>query len=191
MSLPQLKEVTANLTGGGKENETGTGKKPFSKPLYQKYTHAFINDPANAVTRPGPDGKPIKINVREAVVADVRKTVENAGYPQKSEIGVLENTEIATKNISGFVPDMIVGWLRENRKFIIPPFDGCSGAQLYVQPVKGKTRVVATRNMETGEPTGTSTITTTDHLVIRCKSAPPADCVTKVRKDVNGKVISQ
>ena len=53
------------------------------------------------------------VNVSELIRNDLKKTIDNAKYPQKSEAGVLDSTEIVTKGLSEAIPYIV---------FFFPPF---------------------------------------------------------------------
>ena len=184
-----FKDVLGHLKGGGKENETITGKKSFSHSGFQQFVNALVNDPSHKVTHYDKDQNPVTTNIRERVVSDLKQSIQNAGYPQKSEMSIVNNSEIATKNLATIIPSIVMEYMKTGRKFPLPRQENSSG-EIYLHNVNGKTRTVPVRDMKTGKPLGTSTIETQAYVQVRVKSPPPKHLVTKTRKDVNGNIVN-
>jgi hypothetical protein len=172
----------------GKANETITGKGSFSKTVFANFVNAHANDKEAKIPFLGKDGKAAGININELLLADAKKTITNAKYPQKSELGVLDKSELATDGLAEAIPAIVTEWLRTGKKFPLLPQKEFAGT-LYLVKVPARTKVVTVRNFQTREKTGTSTITTKDSIQVRAKSPVPAHLVTKVKRDLNGKVI--
>jgi hypothetical protein len=182
-------DVLADLKGKDKVNTPLTGKGPFSAPGFSAYVAAMANDKTYKVPIYNKStGKTEPTSVHELFVQDAKKTAANAGYPQKAEAGVYNDSEIATNGISQAIKILADGWLETGRKFPLLDKPNRSG-YVYLQPVKGGVKESKIRDMKSGQPIGTTTTTTKDHVAVRAKSQVPAALTSKVRKDLNGKVV--
>jgi len=184
-----VQEVLAKIKGTGRETETLTNKASFSSSAWGDLVHAMANDPNYKFSSVGKNGAKVETSINALLVADAKKTSDNAKWPQKSEAAVLEKVEISTKGLQEVIPKVVTEFLRTGKKFPIaqqPDFMG----DIYLAAIPGKTRTVNVRDIKTKTDIGTTTTITKDWVQIRAKSPTPKDRVTKIRKDVDGKVIN-
>lgn len=187
--MKMVNEVLEKVKGKDKVNETLTGKGAFSKAGFSDVVSAMVNDTTFKVTTYGKDGKPNgSINVSELIRSDLKKTLEKAKYPQKSEAAVLDTCEIVTNGIAEAIPYIVEEQLKCGKKFDLPQQPKFGGS-VYLGDVKGKVKEVQVRDPKTQANLGTCTITSKDSVQIKTKSPVPTFLQSKVRKDVNGKVI--
>lgn len=184
-------EVFGKAKGGAdKVNDLLTGKGSFSKQGFSDAVNAMVNDTTFKVTTYGKDGKPNgQVSLSELIRSDIKKTVEKAGFPQKSEAAVLDTAEVATKGLAEAVPHMVMEYMKMGKKFDLPQQPKVGGS-IYLADVKGKSKTSKIRDIKTKQELGTVDITTKDSVQIRAKSPVPTYLQTKVRKDTNGKVVN-
>lgn len=183
-----MSDILKELKGNDNDKAL-TGKGAFSGPGFAGFVNAMANDRNYKVDVFNKStGKEEKVSISELFVNDAKKTIANANYPQKSEIGVVDETTIATNGVAQAIPHIVNAWLRTGRKFPLPDQKDQTGF-IYLANVPGKTKEVAVRDMKTGEANGSTVITTKDHIQIRAKSSAPKHLTSKVRKDKNGKTI--
>jgi len=187
--MKTVNEVLTKIKGAGNVGKTLTGKGSFSRDGFKSLTTALVNDTKHKVVTQGKDGKPVSINLSELIRADLKRTAKNAGYPQPSEAAVYDTCEIVATGLAEAIPHIVSAQIQCGKKFTIPSTDKFIG-DIYLAPVKGKTKVVPVRDFKTKEDMGTTTITTKDSIQVRSKSPVPAHLQTKVRKDRTGKVIN-
>lgn len=184
-----VNEVLEKMKGKDKVNDILTGKGAFSKTGFSDVVSAMVNDTTFNVTTFGKDGKPNgTVNISDMIRSDLKKTLEKAKYPQKSEAGVLDTCEIVTTGLAEAIPYIVEEQLKCGKKFDLPQ-QPTFGGSVYLGDVKGKTKEVQVRDPKTQQNLGTCTITTKDSVQVKTKSPVPTFLQTKVRKDVNGKVI--
>lgn len=184
-----VNEVLEKMKGKDKVNDILTGKGAFSKIGFSDVVSAMANDTTFNVTTFGKDGKPNgTVNISDMIRSDLKKTLEKAKYPQKSEAGVLDTCEIVTTGLAEAIPYIVEEQLKCGKKFDLPQ-QPTFGGSVYLGDVKGKTKEVQVRDPKTQQNLGTCTITTKDSVQVKTKSPVPTFLQTKVRKDVNGKVI--
>lgn len=189
--MKTVTEVLGKAKGGeDKINDILTGKGPFSKAGFSDTVNALINDSTFKIKQYDKDGKPAgEVSVSELIRNDLKKTVAKAGYPQKSEAGVLDTAEISTSGIAEAIPYIVMEQMKQGKKFDLPSQPNVVGS-IYLADVPGKTKTSEIRDINTKEKLGTVTTTTKDSIQIRAKSPVPAACVvSKVRKDLNGNVV--
>jgi len=184
-----MKDFLGEIKGKGNEDKTMTGKGSFSTATFSKFVHAAINDRDYRVTSVGKDGKRTEMCLSDLITGDIKKTVTDAKYPQKSEIGILDSADIATAGLAKAISPLVTEWVKTARKFPLQPQAEFAG-DIYLASVPGKTKVVNVRDIKSGANIGTTTITSQDSVQVRSKSPVPSHLVHKVRRDVNGKVIS-
>ncbi len=175
-----VNETLTKIKGEGNADKVLTGKGSFSKQGFGELVNAFANDTT---------AKTGDVNISELLRADLKKTVELAKYPQKSESNVLDTCEIKTDNLSKVIPLLVAEQLKCGKKFDLPSTDTMQGS-LFLAPVAAGSKTKQIRDMKTGEPLGTVDITNKEYVKVQAKSPAPKNLVTKVRKDVNGKVIN-
>lgn len=189
--MKTVMDVLKQIKGEGNETNTLTGKGAFSSQSFGSFVNALANDKDFMVkSYDKAQGKEVERNVRELLVADAKKTLDNAKYPQKSESAVLNTTELATNGLAQVIPTIVGEWLRTGKKLPLPDQKDFNGS-IYLMPVKGKTKTVTVRDIKTKEVLGTAEITTQDSVQVRVKSPVPSHLQQKVRKDVNGKIINK
>lgn len=175
---------------GDKINQICTGKGAFSASGFSDLVGAMANDTTFSITTYDKNGQPNgSVNVSELIRADLKKSVANAKYPQKSEESILDSSEICTKGIAKAIPYIVEEYLMSGKKFDLPQQANFQGS-IYLADVPGKTKVSKVRDIQTKKELGTSVTTTKDSVQVRVKSPVPKNCVvSKVRKDLNGKVV--
>ena len=190
--MKTVTEVLEKAKGADKISDICTGKGPFSASGFGDLVSSLANDTTFKVKTFDKDGKPNgEVSLSELIRDDIKKSVEKAKYPQKSEAGVFDSSEIVTKGIATAIPYIVMEQLKCGKKFDLPNQPNVQGS-IYLADVKGGTKVSQVRDIKTGEDIGTSTKTTTDYIQVRANSPAPASCVvSKIRKDKNGKVIQQ
>lgn len=189
--MKKAMDVLTQIKGEGNAAKTLTGKGAFSSPAFSSFVNALANDKEfKFKSFDKATGKEKETNISELLVADAKKTIENAKFPQKSEVGVLNTTEIATNGLAQVIPAIVTEWLRTGKKFPLVDQKDFNGS-INLMPVKGKTKTITVRDMKTWVPVGTVDVTTKDSVQVRAKSSVPAHLQTKVRKDMNGKVVTK
>ena len=186
--MKMVNDVLSKIKGEKAVTSTLTGKGSFSKQGFCDLTSALVNDTTFKVKSLAKDGQLVETSISELLRKDLKKTLENAKYPQKSEAGVLDTCEISTSGLAEAIPFIVQEQIRCGKKFDLPAQPDMGGS-IYLAPNPGKTKEVQVRDMKTGENAGTTTITTKDSVQIRAKSPVPKHLQTKVRKDVNGNII--
>lgn len=188
--MKTVNEVLGKIKGEDKVNEVLTGKGSFSKSGFADTVNALVNDTTFGIKAYDKDGNVTgTINISEMIRSDIKKSIENAKYPQKSEVGVLDSSEIVTKGLAEAIPYIVMEQMKAGKKFDLPNNQNVVGS-IYLADVPGKVRETEVRDILTKENLGTSITTTKDSVQIRTKSPVPNSCiVSKVRKDVNGNVI--
>ncbi len=188
--MKTVKDTFSKLKGGDdKVTSMLTGKGAFSKAGFQDTVSALANDSSFKIPTYSKDGKKVgEINISELLRSDIKKTLEKAKYPQKSEAGVLDSSEIVTTGLAEAIPHIVMQQMMQGKKFDLPAQPAVQGS-IYLAPVAGKTKTISVRDPKTQENLGSATITTKDSVQIRAKSPVPDHLTTKVRKDKNGKVI--
>lgn len=184
-------DVFGKAKGTDKINDVLTGKGAFSKAGFADSVNALANDTSFQIKQFDKDGKQTgTINLSELLRADLKATVQKAGYPQKTEAAVLDSAEIVTKGIAEAIPYIVMEQLKQGKKFDLPAQPNVQGS-VYLAPVKGKVKTSKIRDIQTKQELGTVTTTTKDSVQVRVKSPVPNACVvSKVRKDLNGKVVT-
>lgn len=167
-----------------------TGKGAFSKTGFADTVNALANDTTFKVKTFGKDGKPNgEVSISELIRNDVKKTLANAKYPQKSEAAVIDTADICTAGIAEAIPYIVMEQIKMGKKFDLPAQANVATSSIYLNPVAGKEKTVQVRDPKTQANMGTCTITTKDSVQVRTKSPVPTHLQTKVRKDPNGKII--
>ena len=188
--MKMVDDVLGKVKGEKNVTETLTGKGSFSKQGFCDLTSALVNDTTFKVKSIDKAGNVVETSVSELIRNDLKKTLANAKYPQKSEAGVLDTVEINTDGLAQAIPFIVQEQIRCGKKFDFPAQKDMGGS-IYLAANPGKTKEVQVRDMKTGENVGTTTITTKDSVQIRAKSPVPKHLQTKVRKDVKGNVITK
>ncbi|MDE7345340.1 MAG: hypothetical protein K2N48_01205, partial [Muribaculaceae bacterium] len=147
--MKNVQETLGKIKGEDRVDAILTGKGSFSQSGFGDMVSALANDTTHQVTTYGKDGKPNgSMNISEMLRADLKKTIAKAGYPQKSEAGVLDNVEICTTNLSKVIPAIVMEQLKCGKKFDLPPAPGVQGS-IYLAPVKAKVKTVKVRDPKT------------------------------------------
>lgn len=187
--MKTVNETLGKIKGEGKLDDVMTGKGAFSKAGFSDTVNALVNDTTFKVKTFGKDGQVNgEVSISDLIRDDLKKTLANAKYPQKSEAAVLDTTEICTKGLAEAIPYIVMEQMKCGKKFDLP-VQANVGGSIYLANVPGKVKEVQIRDPKTQQNLGTATITTKDSVQIRAKSPVPAHLQTKVRKDANGKVI--
>jgi hypothetical protein len=188
--MKTVNEVLGKIKGSDKITETLTGKASFSKTGFEDVVSALANDTTFKIPvyNKNTGKQEGDINVSELLRADMKKTLEKAKYPQKSEASVLDTCEISVKGLAEAIPYIVNEQIRTGKKFDLPQGEKYQGS-VYLADVKGKVRDVNIRDPKTQENLGTCTITTKDSVQVKTKSGVPKYLSDKVRKDKSGNVI--
>lgn len=185
-----VNDVLTKVKGEGKVDEMLTGKGVFSKSGFSDLTNALVNDSTYKIKTYDKDGNAAgELSVSELIRSDLKKTLEKAKYPQKSEAAVLDNCEIVTNGLAEAIPQIIMQQLATGRKFDLPIGERVQGS-IYLKDVPAAVKEVSVRDPKTQQNLGTCVITTKDSVAVAAKSPVPAHLQSKVRKDTSGKVIS-
>jgi len=187
-----VKDVLGKIKGENKINDVLTGKGAFSQSGFGDMVNAFANDPTFKIKQYDKAGKVIgEVSMSELIREDLKKTIEKAKYPQKSEAAVLDNCEIVTAGLSKFITQAAMQWIAAGKKLDLPAMPKVAGS-IYLANVPGKTKTdVPIRDPKTKQTLGSITTTTKDSIQIRAKSPVPEYLKTSVRKDTSGKVINK
>lgn len=184
-------EVLGKIKGEDKVNDILTGKGSFSQQGFADTVSALANDTTFKIKTFGKDGAPTgDVSISELIRSDIKKTLEKAKYPQKSEAAVLDTAEIVTTGISKAIPYIVMEQIKCGKKFDLPSLPNVGGS-IYLNKVPGKVRTTQVRDPKTQQNLGTVEITTKDSIQIRAKSPVPKSLQTKIRKDPNGKVVTK
>lgn len=188
--MKMVNELLTETKGAGKINDVMTGKAPFSNKGFGDMVSALANDTTFKIPTYDKDGnKTGDVSISQLIRDDIKATVDKAKYPQKSEAGVFDSSEIVTKGIAEAVPYIVMEQLKQGKQFNLPAQPNVVGS-VYLADVEGKTRTSDVRDIQTNTKTGTVTVTTKDYVQVRAKSPAPSSCVvSKVRKDLNGNVV--
>lgn len=165
-----------------------TGRGVFSKSGFADLVHSLVNDPSYKVGSVNKDGSKNELSVHDAIVADLKKTLDTAKYPQKAEAGVLDTVEISTKNLAEVIPHIVMEQIKTGKKFDLPVQENVVGG-IYLADNPGKVKTGQIRDMKTGQVTGSYEVTYQDSVQIRAKSPVPKSLQKKVKKDLNGNVV--
>lgn len=187
-----VNDVLEKIKGKDKINTILTGKGSFSKQGFSDVVNAMANDTTFKIKTYDKNGQNTgDVNISELIRSDLKKTIANAGYPQKSEVSVLDSADICVKGLSEAIPYMVMQQIAAGKKFDLPSQPNVVGS-IYLADVKGKVKTSEVRDPQTQTKLGTVTTTTKDSIQVRAKSPVPNACVvSKVRKDVNGNVIKK
>jgi hypothetical protein len=187
--MKTVNETLGKIKGQDKIQDVIPGKGAFSKTGFADTVSALVNDTTFAVKTYNKDGSESgTMSISELIRSDLKKTVAKAGYPQKTEAGILDTCEIVTEGLSTAIPQIVMEQMKAGKKFDLPTQEKCSGS-VFLSTVPGKQKIVKIRDPKTQENLGTAEITTQDSIQIRTKSPVPEHLQTKVRKDANGKII--
>ena len=119
--MKTVNEVFTKSKGEGKVNDTLTGKGSFSKQGFGDVVNAMINDTTFKVKTYGKDGKVSnEFNISELIRNDIKKTMEKAKYPQKSEAAVFDTCEIITNGLAEAIPYIVEEHIKQGKKFDLP-----------------------------------------------------------------------
>lgn len=184
--MKTVQDTFAKTKGPDKVTEILTGKGTFSKTGFADTVSALANDTTFKIPTYDKNGqKNGEICVADLIRSDVKKTIEKAKYPQKSEAGVLDSSEIVTSGLAEAIPHIVMQQLAQGKKFDLPNQPTMQGS-IHLAPVKGKTKEVKVRDPKTQQNLGTAVITSKDSIQLRAKSPVPKFLQTKKRIDPNG-----
>lgn len=186
-------EVLGKAKGGDdRVSDILTGKGAFSKAGFSDTVSALANDTSFKIKQFDKDGKVTgEVSLSDMIRNDFKKTITKAGYPQKSEVGVLDTAEISTAGIAEAIPYIVMEQLKQGKKFDLPAQPNVVGS-IYLANVPGKVKTSDIRDIQSNQKVGTVTTTTKDSIQVRAKSPVPNSCiVSKVRKDLDGKVVNK
>jgi hypothetical protein len=183
-------DVLVKLKGKEKVNETICGKGAYSNKGFEDLFHVLANDTTFEVSKIDKDGKEVKYNLSAPIRESCKKTISNAKYPQKSELDVVNTSEIDTKDWVDCFKHAVDVWMSCGRKFDLLNKSDRNGS-IYLVKVPPKKKTVNVHDIKTKENLGTTTISTEEYTQLRVKSHVPKHLQTKVRRDVNGKIITK
>lgn len=184
-----VNEVLGKIKGEDKINDIITGKGNFSKQGFADTVSALANDTTFKIKTFDRNGKDTgTVCLSELFRNDIKKTIEKAGYPQKSEAGVLDTTEIVTSGIASAIPYIVMEQIKCGKKFDLPNTEKSVGS-IFLKDVPGKVKESNIRDPHTQKNIGSVTTTSKDNVQIRAKSSIPKYLQRKVRKDVDGKIV--
>lgn len=184
-----VNDVFAKLKGADNVSKTLTGKGSFSRQGFGDLVNALANDTGFKV-KEFHDGKEVSLNLSELIRSDIKKSIANAKFPGKTELGVVDSSEVCTSGLSKAIPFIVHQQIATGRKFSLPPQKDMGG-DIYLAKVPGRTKTVLVRDIKSKQPLGDTTITTKDSIQVRAKSPVPKHLQTKVRRDLQGKVINK
>jgi hypothetical protein len=186
-----LNDVLEKYKGKGNADKTICGKNAFSKQLFEEIIHGLVNDTTYQVEYLDKKGNVVKQNLSEPFRESILKNnTTRAKYPQKSELAVYDNLEINTKSIADISLHAIDLLLSCGKKVDLPSKKDRNGS-IYLAKVPKKEKTMSVRDIKTKENLGTTTIKTEEYVQIRSKSPVPKHLQTKVRRDINGKIITK
>ena len=184
-----VNEVLTKVKGEGKQTDILTGKGSFSATGFGDLVSAMANDTTFKVKQYDKEGKVCgELSISELIREDLKKTLEKAKYPQKSEAAVLNNCEIVTNGMAKAIPYLVMQQISCGKKFDLPAAPKVAGS-IYLANVPGKVKESQIRDPKTQTNLGSVTTTYKDSIAIKAKSPVPAYLQTKVRKDPSGKVV--
>ena len=188
--MKTVNETLGKIKGEDKINDILTGKGSFSKQGFADTVSALANDTTFKIPTYDKNGaKTGEVSISELIRSDVKKTLDKAKYPQKSEADIIDSSEIVTSGLAEAIPHIVMTQIAAGKKFDLPNQPNMVGS-LYLADVSGKVKESKVRDMQTKQEVGTVTTTTSDYIQLRAKSPVPKACiVSKVRKDLNGKTI--
>lgn len=190
--MKTVKEVYENAKGKGKVSDILTGKGSFSKAGFADTVSALANDNTFKIKTYDKNGTAVgEVSISELIRSDIKKTMDKAKYPQKSEVAVMDSAEIVTAGLAQAIPFIVMEQMKQGKKFDLPNNPEVVGS-IYLANVPGKTKTSKVRDIKTKQEIGTTTVKTKDSIQVRAKSPVPAACViSKVRKDMNGNVVNK
>lgn len=188
--MNMAKDVLKKMKGTDKIDEVIPGKGAFSKQGFSDLVNAIANDTTFTV-KTYSDGKETgEINISELLRADLKKTLEKAKYPQKTEAGVLDNCEISTSGLAQAIPLLVMEQMKCGKKFDLPQQEKAVGS-IYLAESKPSVKTVKTRDPKTQKELGTCETTNQACLQIKAKSPVPKHLQKKVHRDPSGKIIQK
>lgn len=189
-----MKNVTDVLTkekGADKLADMKTGKGAFSQAGFADLVSAMANDTTYKIPTYDKEGnKTGDVNISSLIREDLKKTVQKAGNPQKSEAGVFDTCEVYTSGLAKAIPQIVMQQLGTGRKFDLPVQEKVNGS-IYLADVEGKVKETNVRSPKDQVPMGRVVTTSKDWIQVRTKSSTPKHLQTKVHYDVNGKLINK
>ena len=186
--MKMVKDVLAK-SKGDKINEIIPGKGAFSATGFTDLVTAMVNDTTFKIPTYSKDGKKEgEGSVSELIREDLKKTLEKAKYPQKSEQAVIDNCEIVANGLAKAIPYLVMQQMASGKKFDLPPMPKVQGS-VFLQNVSGRVKESQVRDPKTQQNLGSVTITSKDHIEVKTKSGCPDYLATKVKKDPSGKVV--
>lgn len=187
--MKMVTEVLAKAKGEKMINETLTGKGAFSQTGFNELVSALCNDTTFKIPTYDKNGeKNGEVNLSALIRDDMKKTLEKAKYPQKSEAGVIDSCEIVANGIAKAIPYIVAEQMKSGKKFDFPNGKNYTGS-IYLAETKAHSKTVDVRDMNTKEKIGISDISYKDCVQVKAKSPIPSWLTTKVRKDLDGKVV--
>ena len=146
-------EVLGKIKGASNIKDTLTGKGSFSKQGFSDLTSAMINDNSFKVKSFGKDGQTIETSLSELIRSDLKKTLANAKYPQKSEAGVLDTCEVFSEGLAAAIPFIVSEQIRCGKKFDLPAQKDMVGS-IYLAKNPAKVRTMQVRDIKTKRRAG-------------------------------------
>ena len=125
-------------------------------------------------------------NVDKTIVG--KGSFSRTGFADLTTALVNDTGEIKATGLAEAIPHIVLAQIQSGRKFDLPTQTDMVGS-IYLAKNPGKTKTVQVRDIKTKETLGTTTITSKDSIQVRAKSPVPKNLQTKVRRDLNGKVV--
>lgn len=181
--MKTLTEVLEAAKGTGNANTMQAGKAPYSASFFSELVHAAANDTQFKIPQYNPNtGEKVgDINISEMLRADMKKTIEAAKYPQKSEAGVLDSVEISTKGLEKSITQILMLAMGVGKKVNLPAQPDIN-ASIYLADVPAKSKKVNIRDPKTQEPLGVCQIDTAAYKQVRAQSRAPKYLQKKTKR---------
>lgn len=179
-----VKEVLANLKNDNVDSIL-TSKSAFNKNAFNSFVKSLANDNDHVVTIFDKNNEK-QVSVAELLRNDVKKSAENAKYPQKSEAAVYDTSEIATDGLAEAASIIATEWLKTGRKLPLSPQKEFN-ATLFLKQIPGAVKESQIRDFKTNQVKPGKVVTTTkDSFRVAVKSPIPSHLKSKVTLDENG-----
>lgn len=187
--MKTVEEVYKATKGDGNIDKIVAGKGSFSKQGFSDTVEALANDKDFFINVYNKDNEKIgEISIHDKLLSDFKKTLEKAGWPQKSEEEILDKCDLFTKGLAEVIPYIVEQYLAQGKKFTLPPTD-MYGASIYLMEVKGKKTARDISDPQTHEIIGRVEFDYKDHIKVGSKTEIPNRLYKKVRYDTKGKVV--
>ena len=187
--MKTVEEIYAVTKGPDKIDDIIAGKGAFSQKGFTETVKALANDKDFCVKVYNKDNEEVgKISIHDKILGDLKKTLEKAGYPQKSEEEILNNCDIFVDGIAEVIPYIVEQYIQQGKKFTLPP-TSMYAASIYLVPVKAKQTARDISDPQTHEIIGRVEFTYDDHVKVGAKTDIANNLYEKIRFDPNGNIL--